>query len=87
MIVVAVLIAATLVAWAYKRRHVAPGQTWIYVCDRDNPWATVTTNRYEVLDVRDGWVRYAEYCRSGVYERHEKLMWFRAGAKKVSDGK
>ena len=40
--------------------EVSPGQTWVYIPNRDNPNPFESETRYEneVLEVKSGWVKY-----------------------------
>jgi len=43
--------------------EVSPGQTWIYIPNRNNPNPYEPETRYEnkVLEIKNGWVKYQSY--------------------------
>lgn len=53
---------------------VEPGQVWIYTFNKGNPFLEPIEVEYEVLEVKEGWVKYQKAGDN--FERTERISWF-----------
>lgn len=64
---------------------VKKGQIWEYILKRGNPFEDSKTIQYEVLDVKDGWVKYKDVSDNLGIVRIDTINFFKIGSKCVKN--
>lgn len=66
-----------LVNWPPIYRKPKPGEVWMYKQKKTrDPWGCESGHKVEVLDVREGWVRY-KFAGSTLWtDEHQKMKSF-----------
>ncbi len=46
--------------WPFKKKRIpVPGESWSLFFETEDPWGPTRTVPVKILDVKEGWVRYA----------------------------
>lgn len=59
--------------WIFKKKEKkekklpVTGETWTLISANNGPWPSKTTHPINILDVKDGWVRYSIGDGSGIF--------------------
>ena len=57
-------------------RKPKPGELWKFGHGDEGPWPTADTMLAEIIDVKDGWVRYKEGLRQDERKTMRIFLWY-----------